>query len=44
MTIDQAKEILRANGKPTCPCKYENSVQKMLETALKIQENNNLLK
>jgi hypothetical protein len=43
MTIDEAKTILRANGKPTCPCKYDGSLQKMIEEAIKITNIKNLV-
>jgi|LauGreDrversion4_2_1035121.scaffolds.fasta_scaffold1579947_2 hypothetical protein len=42
MNLEQAKAILKENGKPTCPCKYENSFSKMIEEAIKIQERKNL--
>lgn len=37
MNIEQAREILRQNGKPTCSCKYGNDINKMIEEAIKIQ-------
>jgi hypothetical protein len=43
MSIDEAKAILRANGKPTCPCKYDGSLQRMIEEATKIMNRNNLV-
>lgn len=36
MTIEQAKQILKNHGKPTCPCKYDGSTEKMIEEARKL--------
>jgi hypothetical protein len=44
MNLEEAKLILRANGRPTCPCKYNNSASNMIEEALKLQEKANLQK
>jgi hypothetical protein len=35
MTLEQAKQILKANGRPSCPCKYQ-SEEKMIEEAKKL--------
>ena len=35
MTLEQAKQILKANGKPSCPCKY-GSTEEMIEAAKKL--------
>ena len=35
MTLEQAKQILRENGRPSCPCKY-SSTEAMIEEAKKL--------
>jgi hypothetical protein len=37
MTLQEATEILKAHGKPTCTCKY-GSQQKMIEEAQKLSK------
>jgi len=44
MTLEQAKNILRSFGKPTCPCKYGNDTGKMIEEAIKLSNNNSTLR
>jgi hypothetical protein len=43
MTLEQAKNILRTFGKPTCPCKYENDPGKMIAEAVRLSSNNSTL-
>jgi hypothetical protein len=38
MNLEQAIQILRAAGKPTCSCKYGNSTENMIEEAIKLQQ------
>ena len=44
MNLEEAKLVLRAHGKPTCPCKYNNSATNMIEEAIKLQNKQNLQK
>ena len=34
--IEQAKQILKEHGRPTCPCKYNGSQDLMIEEAKKL--------
>ena len=36
MNIEQAKQILKEHGRPTCPCKYNGSQDLMIEEAKKL--------
>jgi hypothetical protein len=36
MTLEQAKQILRDHGKPSCTCKYGGSAEVMIEEAKKL--------
>lgn len=36
MTLEQAKQVLKAHGKPSCACKYGGSIEKMIEEAKKL--------
>jgi hypothetical protein len=36
MTLEQAKQILKAHGRPTCPCKYNGQESLMIEEAKKL--------
>lgn len=36
MNLEEAKLVLRAHGKPTCPCKYNNNMSSMIEEAIKL--------
>jgi hypothetical protein len=36
MNIEQAKQILKEHGRPTCPCKYNGSQDLMIEEAKKM--------
>ena len=38
MNLEQAIQILRAAGRPTCSCKYGGSTDNMIQEAIKIQE------
>jgi hypothetical protein len=38
MNLEQAIQILRAAGKPTCSCKYSGSHEMMIAEAIKIQQ------
>jgi hypothetical protein len=38
MNLEQAIQILRNAGKPTCSCKYGNSTENMIQEAIKIQQ------
>ena len=38
MNLEQAIQILRAAGKPTCSCKYGNSTENMIQEAVKLQQ------
>jgi hypothetical protein len=38
MNLEQAKQILKEHGKPTCPCKYNNSNEQMIAEAQKLVE------
>jgi len=42
MTLEEAKQVLKAHGRATCPCKYNNSTSNMIEEALKLQNKQNL--
>lgn len=42
MNLEEAKQILRAHGRATCPCKYNNSAANMIEEAIKLQNKQNL--
>lgn len=44
MNLEEAKQILRAHGRPTCPCKYNNNASTMIEEAIKLQSKQNLQK
>jgi hypothetical protein len=36
MTLEQAKQILKEHGRPTCPCKYNGSTDLMIQEAQKL--------
>jgi len=38
MNLEQAIQILRAAGRPTCSCKYGGSTDNMIQEAIKIQQ------
>jgi|LakMenE18May11ns_1017448.scaffolds.fasta_scaffold9252038_2 hypothetical protein len=38
MNLEQAKQILKEHGRPTCPCKYNNSNEQMIAEAVKLLE------
>ena len=38
MNLEQAIQILRAAGRPTCSCKYGGSNETMIAEAIKIQQ------
>jgi hypothetical protein len=42
MNLEEAKQVLRSFGRPTCPCKYNNSTSAMIEEAIKLQAKQNL--
>ena len=44
MNLEQAIQILRAAGKPTCSCKYGGSPENMIQEAIKIQQEQQQLK
>lgn len=42
MNLEEAKQVLRAHGRATCPCKYNNSAANMIEEAIKLVQKQNL--
>jgi hypothetical protein len=38
MNLEEARQILKAAGKPTCSCQYGNSTDNMIQEAIKIKE------
>ncbi len=38
MNLEEARQILRAAGTPTCSCQYGNSTDNMIQEAIKIKE------
>ena len=36
MNLEQANQILKEHGRPTCPCKYNNSNEQMIAEAVKL--------
>ena len=38
MNLEEARQILRAAGKPTCSCQYGNSTDNMIQEAIKIKD------
>jgi hypothetical protein len=38
MNLEEAKEILKQHGKPTCSCKYGGSNENMIAEAVKLKE------
>ena len=37
MNLEEAKAILRAHGKPTCSCKWNNDTYLMIQEAIKLK-------
>ena len=44
MNLEEDKQILRAQGRATCTCKYNNSAANMIDEAIKLQNKQNLQK
>jgi hypothetical protein len=38
MNLEEARQILKTAGKPTCSCQYGNSTDNMIQEAIKIKE------